>query len=150
MAHLVDSSLLIRHTNPSDADFLVAANAIDRLHEQGERLRSTPQVFIEFRNVATRPAEVNGLDLSIADAEARASIYEATFPLLPETPEIFAAWKSLVQAAGVTSKQVHDARLVAICHADGVSHILTFSVRHFARLAAFGPGVTIVDPNEIG
>ena len=42
-------------------------------------------------------------------------------------------------ALGVVGKQVHDARLVAVCHVYGVSHLLTFNVTHFARLAGFAP-----------
>ena len=146
MAHLVESSLLLRHTNTSDALYPVAVRALDALHERGEVLHTTPQVFVEFRSVATRPAEVNGLGLSAAEAEARAAVYEAAFPLLPETPDIYPAWKALVQAAGVVGKQVHDARLVAICQVYGIAHVLTFNVRHFARLATFAPGLVIVDP----
>jgi len=128
---------------------MVAEAAIVRLSEEGESLYVAPQNLIEFRNGGTRPAAVNGLGMTIEEAEAKAERYETIFTLLPETPEIYPAWKALVSAAGVTGKQVHDARLVAICHVYGISHILTFNVRHFARLAPFGPGVTIVDPASI-
>jgi hypothetical protein len=47
---------------------------------------------------------------------------------------------------GVIGKQVHDARLVAGCHAHRVTHLLTFNVSDFVRLAGFGPGVVVVDP----
>jgi hypothetical protein len=54
-----------------------------------------------------------------------------------------------VGALGVVGKQVHDARLVAVCHAHGVSHLLTFNVGHFTRLAAFGPGLVVLDPATV-
>jgi len=54
-----------------------------------------------------------------------------------------------VIALGVIGKQVHDARLIAICHAQGVTHLLTFNTAHFARLAGFGPGVVVVDPASV-
>jgi hypothetical protein len=41
--------------------------------------------------------------------------FEATFTLLAETAAIYPAWKALVAAAAVQGKQVHDARLVAVC-----------------------------------
>lgn len=81
--------------------------------------------------------------------EAQAEAFEQKFLLLPETPDIYPAWKALVQAADVVGKQVHDARLVAVCHVYGITHILTFNVRHFARLATFAPGVVVVDPNTV-
>jgi hypothetical protein len=98
--------------------------------------------------VATRPAALNGLGLPTA-AEAQAAGFEATFPLLEETPLIFPAWKALVGALGVVGKQVHDARLVAACHAHGVTHLLTFNVGHFTRMAGFAPGIVVVDPASV-
>jgi predicted nucleic acid-binding protein len=149
VTYLVDTSLLLRLANPSDQQYAVADNALSRLENQGERLHIAPQNLVEFRNGATRPVEVNGLGLSASVAEAQAEEFEKKFTLLSETPEIYLAWKTLVEAAGVIGKQVHDARLVAICQVYGVSHILTFNVRHFARLALFEPGITIVDPASI-
>ena len=149
MAHLVDTSILSRLANAADAWFGIASHAVTELHRRGETLHLTPQNLVEFRNMATRPAASNGLGLAAADAEAKAGVFEVTFPLLVETPAIFPTWKSLVQSLGVTGKQVHDARLVAVCHVYSVTHILTFNVKHFARFATFGPGVTVVDPATV-
>lgn len=52
-------------------------------------------------------------------------------------------------AMGVLGKQVHDVRLVAVCHVHSVTHLLTFNVAHFIRLAAFGPGIVVVDPASV-
>jgi hypothetical protein len=76
-------------------------------------------------------------------------VFEATFPLLAETPDIYPAWKALVQALGVIGKQVHDARIVVVCHVHKVTHLLTFNVSHFSRMATFGPGLVIVDPASV-
>ena len=59
--------------------------------------------------------------------------------MLPETPDIYPAWKALVGALGVIGKRVHDARLVAVCHVHAVTHLLTFNVGHFMGMAQFGP-----------
>jgi predicted nucleic acid-binding protein len=149
MAYLVDTSVLARLANSADALYPVAARAVLELHRRGEVLHITPQNLVEFRNVATRPAGANGLGLRPVDAEAKAATFEATFPLLPETPDIHPAWKALVGAAGVIGKQVHDARLVAVCHVHGVTHLLTFNVGHFARMAGFAPGIVVVDPATV-
>ena len=55
--------------------------------------------------MATRPKTVNGLGLSAVEAEAEAAVFEATFSLLAETPDIYPAWKTLVGALGVVGKQ---------------------------------------------
>jgi predicted nucleic acid-binding protein len=112
-------------------------------------LHTTPQNLIEFRNVATRPIAVNGLGLAPTAAQAQASVFETAFPILPETPDIYPAWKALAQASGVVGKQVHDARLVAVCHVYGITHILTFNVQHFVRLASHGTSIIVVDPSTV-
>jgi predicted nucleic acid-binding protein len=149
MAFLVDTSILGRLANRTDPSYLVADRAVTELHRRGESLHLTPQNLVEFRNVATRPAAANGLGLTPAEAEAKAADFEALFPLLPETADIYPAWKTLVVAAATIGKQVHDARLVAVCHVSGVSHLLTFNTAHFARLASFGPGIVLVHPASV-
>lgn len=149
MAYLIDTSILARLANASDAKHAIAADAVLELHRQGESLHLTSQVLIEFRNVATRPTAVNGLGLSTADTESQAATFETRFPLLEESADIYPAWKSLVEAVGVIGKQVHDARLAAVCHVHGVTHLLTFNVGHFARFSGFGPGLVVVDPASV-
>jgi len=68
---------------------------------------------------------------------------------LVETSDIYPAWKSIVDGLGVIGKQVHDARLVAVCHVHAVTHLLTFNVSHFVRIAACRPGVVVVDPATV-
>ncbi len=149
MPFLVDTSLLGRLANRADAAHPVAVRAVAELHRRGEVLHLAPQNLIEFRSFATRPVGVNGLGLTAAAADSLGTKFEASFPLLPDTPDIFPAWKALVSALGVIGKQVHDARLVAVCHVHRVSHLLTFNGAHFTRLAGFGPGITIVDPATV-
>lgn len=149
MAYLVDTSILARLANTADAFHANATQAVVELHRRGEVLHIAPQILIEFRNVATRPTAVNGLGLSVVNAEAKATVFEAVFPLLAETPNIYPAWKTLVEALGVIGKQVHDARLVAVCHASGVTHLLTFNVAHFARMSGFGARIVVVDPASV-
>jgi predicted nucleic acid-binding protein len=149
MAILIDTSILGRLANRADGLYPVAVAAIAELHRRGERLHLTPQSLIEFRNFATRPVGANGLGLPVAMAEGLATNFEAAFPLLQETPAIYPAWKTLVGALGVVGKQVHDARLVAVCHVHAVTHLLTFNVGHFVRMAGFGPGVAVLDPKTV-
>jgi predicted nucleic acid-binding protein len=149
MAYLIDTTILGRLANANDAQHAVAVRAVLELHRRGDVLHVTPQVLIEFRNVATRPVVNNGLGLWTTDTEALAATFEARFPLLAESPGVYPAWKALVSALGVIGKQVHDARLVAVCHVHSVTHELTFNVAHFTRLGGFGPGVVAVDPAKV-
>jgi predicted nucleic acid-binding protein len=149
MAYLIDTPLLLRLANLSDVQYPVADHAIRELHRQGETLHIAPQNLIEFRNAATRPVADNGLGFSVALVEQQAAGFEALFSLLPDTPDIYPAWKTLVSAAGIIGKQVHDARLVAVCQVYGITHVLTFNVRHFARFTGLISGLVIVDPATI-
>lgn len=149
MAVLVDTSILVRLANRADLSYPVADRAVVELHLRGEVLHLTPQNLVEFRNVATRPVAVNGLGLSPAAAETKAADFEALFPLLVETPEIYPAWKALVAGAGVIGKQVHDARLAAVCHVYRIGQLLTFNTAHFTSLASFGPGIVVVHPATV-
>ncbi len=92
---------------------------------------------------------MNGLGLSVADAEAKAAVFDGAFPLLPETPDIYPAWKALVGGLAIIGKRVHDARLVAVCHVHAVKHLLTFNVSDFTGMAGFGSGIVVVDPATV-
>ena len=96
MAYLIDTTILVRLANATDAQHAVAARAVLELHRRGEVLHITPQVLIEFRNVATRQVALNGLGLSTVDTEAQAATFEPRFPLLADTPDVYLAWKALV------------------------------------------------------
>jgi len=148
MAILIDTSILGRLANRSDAAHVVAVTAVAELHRRGEWLNITAQNLVEFRNFATRPLTANGLGLAPTVAAGLATTFEASFPLLDETPAIYPAWRSLVDAVGVVGKQVHDARLVAVCHVYRITHLLTFNTGHFSRLAAASPGVVVLDPQS--
>lgn len=149
MTTLLDTSILGRLANQADTDHATAKRIIADLHRGGEVLHITPQNMVEFRNFATRPKVVNGLGLTSANAAAIAAIFEASFPMLEETPAIHPAWRSLVDLAGVIGKQVHDARLVAVCHVHTVPKLLTFNVSHFQRFAGVSPGIVIMDASTM-
>jgi predicted nucleic acid-binding protein len=149
MSYLVDTSVLARLANIDDLSYPVAFRAVTELHRRGEVLHIAPQNLVEFRSVATRPAAMNGLGLTAENATAKAYIFETAFPLLEDSAAIHPAWKALVGTLSVIGKQVHDARLVAVCHVHGISHLLTFNAAHFARLAAFPPGIVVVDPASV-
>lgn len=149
MAYLLDTSILARLANTADVSYPVATEAVLKLHRGGEVLHVSAQNLIEFRNVATRPVALNGLGLAPSEAEAKTAGFEAAFPLLADGPDIFPLWKAVVAALTIVGKQVHDARLLAVCHAHKVTHLLTFNVPHFTRLATFGTGITVVDPGTV-
>jgi predicted nucleic acid-binding protein len=68
---LVDTNILLRVTRRLDPQHKVVAAALARLAEQGTAMCYTHQNIAELWNTMTRPAERNGLGLSVAEAELR-------------------------------------------------------------------------------
>jgi predicted nucleic acid-binding protein len=145
MPHLVDTNILLRWQRPSDPLQAVARLAVESLIDQGERLYISAQNLIEFWNVATRPAAANGMGMTPTEADAELGRLEAFFLFAADNPAIYPEWRRLVVDVGVSGVQVHDARLVAVMRVHGLTHVLTFNPRDFARF----PGITAVRPQEI-
>jgi predicted nucleic acid-binding protein len=145
MAYLADTNVLLRWVRLDDPQNALARAAVRTLHTQGETISVTPQNFIEFWGVATRPTNVNGFGMTPIEAELSLGDLERLFPLLPDVAAIYSEWRSLVVAAGVSGAQVHDARLVAVMQAHGISHLLTFNPSDFRRF----PRITVVHPRDV-
>jgi len=100
---------------------------------------------MEFWNVATRPANVNGLGLAPADVDTKVAQLEGIFEIAPDAPTVYPAWRNLVLAFQVSGVQVHDARLVAVMQVHGLSHLLKFDTTDFRRFSV----ITAVHPQEV-
>jgi predicted nucleic acid-binding protein len=134
MLILVDSGILLRLVNRSDPEHAGIRAALRFLKQRGDVLVTAPQNLAEFWNVCTRPASARGgYGLSVAETSARLRLCERLFNILQETPAAYPIWKKLIIAHGVMGVQVHDARLVALMTAQGVSQILTLNTADFTR-----------------
>jgi len=142
--YLVDTNVLRRFADRTHPLHPRARAAVRTLRAEGHRLRATPQNCVEFWNVATRPADKNGLGLEPAEADRLLRLVERLFPMLQDMPAVYPQWRKLVVAFGVSGVQVHDARLVASMRIHSVTHILTFNVIDFVRYAILG--IVAVDP----
>lgn len=140
---LADTNIALLILQPDHPMAGAAARAIKAAIAQGHRLVITPQNLIEAWAVATRPADKNGLGFSPQHADAAMDHLLSLFSLLPDTEEIFPAWRNIVRQYGVTGKSVHDARLVAAMQVHGQTSILTFDTG-FSRYR----NLTIVNPAE--
>jgi predicted nucleic acid-binding protein len=130
---------------PNDPEYGLVRKAVRALTEQGETLCYASQNLAEFWNVCTRPALNNGLGLTPAETDARATLIECRFRLLTDNERVHREWRRLVVAHSVTGVQVHDARLVAAMLAHGVSRLLTLNDRDFARY----PGISALHPRVL-
>jgi predicted nucleic acid-binding protein len=145
MSFLVDTNILLRTADPNHPMYADAVNATNILLEGEGEVCIIPQILIEFWNVYTRPAANNGLGHTPDEAAAEVNRLKSIFLLLPDTEAIHSEWERLVLTYQVRGAKVHDGRLVAAMLARGLTHILTFNNRDFARYAE----VTAVHPQEL-
>lgn len=132
---LVDTNVLLRTAQKQHLQHEAAVAALNAAKARGDSLYIVPQILYEFWVVATRPIEVNGLGLTAAQAVSELHRIRTLFPLLPDTPQLYATWEQLVLEHSVLGKQAHDARLVAAMRLYGLKHVLTFNAEHFTRFA---------------
>lgn len=149
MISLADTSILLRLSNTDDARYLVTQSALQALRARGESVVVARQNFVEFRCVAARPILVNGMGMSSEQAESELDRLEKIFPRLLELDEVYAEWRRLCRLAGVSGKQVHDTRLVAVCICSGVQTILTWNPKDFVRFLPFVPGLAVLTPDDV-
>ena len=144
-SYLADTNLLLRMADPASSQHPIATKALARLFSQGDEVFLTPQNFIEFWAVATRPVEANGFGWNSERTTKEVADLQKRFPLLADTPDIFTRWLELVKQLPVHGKRVHDARLVAVLQAHAVEYLVTFNTSDFAAF----PTLSLVDPYSL-
>ena len=145
----MDTSCLLRLPVLTDTRRAITLNALSRLTGMGEPLTVARQNYVEFRSVATRPANVNGLGMTPEEADAELDTMEGLFLPLSDTDAVYAAWRDLCRRAAVSGKQVHDTRIAAVCLVFSVSIILTWNPKDFKRFEPLIPGLRVLTPEEV-
>lgn len=146
---LLDTNVLGRMTDSTDPQCPAARRAIRTLLEGRERAIIVPQNLYEFWTVATRkpgapPIGQNGLGMTCETASQWLAFFQRRFALLPDRPELFAQWHSLVRAFTIKGVKSYDARLVAAMQTYGIQRLLTFNAGDFKVFS-----ITIVDPTSL-
>jgi predicted nucleic acid-binding protein len=143
--YLIDTNVLLRWIKPDDRDYPITVAAIEAALSGGSVLCYTSQNVGEFWNTCTRPLNRNGYGLSPQEAERRAKYFEEKLQLLPDSLAVHQTWRQLLVTHNVSGVHVHDARLVAAMQVHGVSRILTFNNKDFARFS----GIEAIHPRSI-
>jgi|SRR5579859_5684326 len=145
MRVLVDTNILLRNAQPNHPLSSQATRAVSKLIRQSDDVFFCSQNIAEFWNVATRPAELNGLGLSHEEVLQEVSSIERLLTLLPEVPAIYAAWKQIVNEYKVQGVKVYDARLVATMNVYAVESVLTFNATDFKRYS----NINVLHPSSL-
>jgi len=139
----VDTNVLVGAIQTFDPPLRATARrAVKSLYRQGEQLVCFPQNLVEFWNASTRPASGNGLGFSPEQAARYVDRFQTLLRLLPETPELFVTWPTLVLQHRVSGIQVHDTRIVAAMTVHRVNPLLSFDLDDFKRFT----GIRVVHP----
>lgn len=142
---LLDTNILTRAAQPGHALQQSALKASDALKLQGDKLCIVPQNLYEFWVVATRPVEVNGLGLTVTQANSELIRIKQLFQLLPDIPAVYLEWERLVMLHAVAGRNAHDARIAAAMNVHGVTHLLSFNGADFKRFT----NLTVIDPASL-
>lgn len=145
MRVFLDTGILLRFLDRSDAAHQDVRSAVRALRQQGQSLVTGLQNLAEFWNVCTRPpGSRSGLGLSIEETSRRLRIIERGVSLVHETAATATTWKSLVESYRVIGVKVHDAKIVALMQSNALTDVLTLNESDFARYS----GLTILTPGQ--
>ncbi len=142
---ILDTNILLRFCDPASSSHALARQSIAKLLAVGDQIYLTPQSLTEFWVVATRPPEANGLGWDTQKTRFEIEQLLDQFPLLVDTPAIFAHWLYLVTAQDIKGKKAHDARFVAIMQTHGITNLLTFNTDDFKSYS----GIMLVHPSDV-
>lgn len=134
-AVLVDTNVLLSATAPLRPLHQAALRVLNDWPNQGFSLVASSQVLREYLVVATRPAEANGLGLSVQDALANLAAFQSRMRVLVESEAAWPRLRGLISTYGCQGKQIHDANVVAVALTAGVVKLVTANVDHFVRFA---------------
>ncbi len=144
MKILIDTSVVVRTIHTSSIDHQLAVDALVKVRRQGLIPCVIPQVFYEFWVVVTRPVEKNGLGLSAEQATLEVAQLSSYLEVNLGEDGVFEEWQRLVTQYKVVGKNAHDTRLVAAMNEHGISELLTFNAKDFARFTE----ITIHTPDK--
>ena len=140
----VDTNILLTATDESRPLHSAATQILGGSFGQDLRLGASGQVLREYLVVATRPAEVNGLGLSVRDALANVDEFARHLDLYDETVAVSTRLRQLALDHDLRGKRLHDANIVATMAVHGISTLLTQNGSDFAP---FGDIATVAIPD---
>ncbi len=143
--YLIDTSVLLRVQDEDDPRHEQCSSAIDVLRSSGRRIFVCTQVLAEFWVVLTRPRDVNGWEMEFDDAVEQMEDVRNSFPCLSEPPDLADRWQQVVLHTRTMGKPAHDAKLVALMAAHGITHLITLNPGDFARYS----GLSALTPEQV-
>ncbi len=145
MRILLDTNIVLRNAVITDPQHPQVHDALERLVQGGWELCIGVQNMVEFWVVATRPTNVNGLGLSPSQAEQEIAAIRMAYTLLRDPADAMERWLDLCVRYTVSGRPAHDARLVALMLAHGITHLFTLNPTDFSRYTE----ITGLTPDDV-
>jgi predicted nucleic acid-binding protein len=122
----LDTNILIYYLSPLSPFYPATKQTLRRLIASGSMFFIAPQTLYEFWVMATRP-EVNG-GLGFPPEKARREIHLLLrrFQLLDDSVADWSDIINLAVAEGIIGRRIHDARIIAVMRAHGLTDVLSF------------------------
>ena len=128
----VDTNVLLTATDESRSQHQAAGELLGGAGHRGWHLAANGQILREYLVVATRPQEVNGLGLQVADATANVREFLRSIHLYDETEEVARRLHLLAARHALHGKRLHDANIVATMSVHGIRALVTQNPGDFA------------------
>ncbi len=138
---MLDTNVLLAATDEGRTEHDQALTIVNDWPARGVALYTSGQIVREYLAVATRPADMNGLGLPLADALANVHAFRGRTSLLAEDAKVSDRLLALLDDVECGGKQIHDANVVATMLVHGIDTIVTINTRDFTR---FGHQVRLV------
>ena len=142
---VLDTNVLLTATSPGRSLHENAMRVLNEWPNRGISLCTSGQILREYLVVATRPLDVNGLDLALDDALDNIELIKARMRFLEENRAVFKRLRELIVEIECAGKKLHDANVVATALTHGISRVLTANTEHFER---FKPWVDVLPLSE--
>ena len=138
MSHdvFVDANVLLYSLFADSAWHGQAREKLNHLETSGLTAVASGQVLREVSAVLTRDAP-RGRGLSGLAAASLVNALTARLRIVTETAHSHARWLDFLERGLARGTQVHDANIVAVMVASGISTLLTHNARDFERFSAW-------------
>lgn len=143
--YVLDFTILLELADPHSAWKEAARQTIDDIQRQGHTCVAFDHGYAQLWSTLTRPAMMNGHDLSPEEARAAIDALRAEFQ--PLGASVGDHWLDVATENGLVGNDVHVARMLAAMKASGATHLLTASppvlpARSGIEVVLFDPAVT--------
>jgi predicted nucleic acid-binding protein len=141
---LVDTNILLTATDRFRPEHAEARKLFLQAISAGVHLCVSGQIIREYLVVATRPVEVNGLGLAVADAIHNIETFKRHLLFLEETEPVTSRLLTLVSTYNLAGKRIHDANIVALMDEQNIKLLVTQNPEDFSlftELKTVSPGL---------